>query len=157
MLFRSLGKEKVMLNDPLNNPYIFESEMISPFAEILPGEIYTWKYDWYASSIGGNYKITYCTPVGITAEPLIAKPDHEYLKINGRFGVFSPGTIMIRLHDAAGNVVKEEKLSEKVSPLKPVVIEMKMKSPVKAASVSLSFYDVSGKEAGILANAVIMW
>ena len=154
--YRALNQEKVMPDDPLANPYVFESEMISPFAKLSPGESYTWKYDWYASSIGGNYKVTYCTPVGITAETLIAKTDYEYLKITGRFGVFAPGTLMIRLHDDAGKILNEEKISEKVSPLKPVVIEMKMKSPVKAASVSLSFYDVSGKEAGILANAVIM-
>lgn len=149
------SEENEMLDDSSYNPYIFESEMISPYAKILPGESYTWKYDWYASTIGGNFKITHCTPAGITAAPFIAVADGGELKIDGRFGVFSPGTLMIKYLDATGKILKEEKISEEVSPLKPIVIDMKMELPLQATSVSLSFYDIAGNDAGAIASAQI--
>lgn len=154
--YYALNQEKVMPDDPVNNPYVFESEMVSPFAKLSPGESYTWGYEWYASNIGGNFKITNCTPVGITADSVKAEAAGENLKITGRFGVFAPGTLILRLNNSSGNILKEEKMSGKVSPLKPVIMEMTMKLPAGASSVTLSFCDAEGNEIGILANAIII-
>jgi hypothetical protein len=145
-----------MSDDPVKNPYIFESEMISPFAELKPGESYTWKYDWYATSIGGNYPVVNSTRVGITAEPLCAKAEGERARISGRFGVFCPGILLLTFLDAQGKVISSEKLPGDVSPLQPVILDQLPKIPAGAAGIRLSLHDFSGSLIGELANLNII-
>ena len=57
-------------DDPDENPFVFESEMLSPFFEMQPGETFTWKYEWYATNIGGDYPVVGCNDLGVVAEPL---------------------------------------------------------------------------------------
>ena len=43
------NRDMVMPADAAENPYVFESEVLSPFAQLEPGQSYTWRYDWYAT------------------------------------------------------------------------------------------------------------
>ena len=64
------NKDMVMSTNATENPYVLESELLSPFAELQPGQSYTWHYDWYAANVGGNFPVSYCTDMGVVSEPL---------------------------------------------------------------------------------------
>ncbi len=61
-------------DDPLECPYFIETELLSPLATVKPGESYTFRYDWYAAVIGGDFPVLGCTEVGVVCERFIA--DH---------------------------------------------------------------------------------
>ena len=83
------------------NPYVFESEVLSPFAKLAPGESYTWSYEWSATNIGGDFPIVGCNENGVVAEPLRARRDGKGWRLTGRFGVFANTTPHIEWRDAS--------------------------------------------------------
>jgi len=150
--FRAWGKDNVMSGDPEKNPYVFESEMLSPFAKLQPGESYTWKYDWYAANIGvGAHEVTDCTDAGVVSESLCAKAEGKTARLTGRFGVFAPGRLSLHFLDGQGQLLGREILAEPVSPLIPVVLDCAAKLPDGTAALRLVFVDAAGKEAGEIA------
>jgi predicted GH43/DUF377 family glycosyl hydrolase len=151
--FRAWGKDNVMPDDPAKNPYVHESEMISPFTQLKPGESYTWKYDWYASTIGGDYPIVDCTPVGITAGKLGATNEGGNIRLRGRFGVFAEGRLELRLLDASGRVVRTERSADTVSPLQPVVFDKVVTAESGITSAVLWLNASDGAESGELARS----
>ena len=46
-----------MPDDRAKNPYVFESEVLSPYARLQSGESYSWRYGWYACRIGGDFPV----------------------------------------------------------------------------------------------------
>jgi hypothetical protein len=140
----------------VRNPYVFESEILSPFAKLQPGESYTWKYDWYLTSIGaGKSEVVDCTSAGVVAEPLSAKVENGKIRLKGRFGVFSQGTLVVVMKDAQGNVVERNKIIEGVFPVIPVVIDQAVAMPAGTASVSLVLVDGAGTDTGKIAEAAV--
>jgi len=154
--FKAWGKDNVMPDDPVKNPYVFESEILSPFAKLQPGESYTWKYDWYLTSIGaGKSEVVDCTSAGVVAEPLSAKVENGKIRLKGRFGVFAQGTLVVVMKDAQGNVVERNKLIEGVFPVIPVVIDHAVAMAAGTASVSLVLVDGAGTDTGKIAEAAV--
>lgn len=151
--FRAWGKDNVMSDDPEKNPYVFESEVLSPFAKLQPGESYTWKYDWYAANIGaGKHEVTDCTDFGVTAEPLHAKTEGKTVRLTGRFGVFAPGRLALHFLDRLGQGLGRENLADPVSPLAPVILDRAAKLPDGTATIRLMVVDAAGKETGEIAK-----
>ena len=62
-----------MANDPEENPYVFESEVLSPVARLQPGESYTWRYQWSACRIGGDFPVVGCSDAGLISQPLTVR------------------------------------------------------------------------------------
>jgi hypothetical protein len=154
--FKAWGKDNVMPADPVKNPYVFESEVLSPFAKLQPGESYTWKYDWYLTSIGaGKSEVVDCTSAGVVAEPLSAKVENGKIRLKGRFGVFAQGTLVVVVKDAQGKDVERNKLIEGVFPVIPVVIDQAVAMPAGTASVSLVLVDGAGTDTGKIAEAEV--
>ncbi len=150
--FWAWGKDNVMSDDPEKNPYVFESEMLSPFAKLQPGGSVTWKYDWYAANIGaGAHEVTDCTDSGVVSESLCAKAEGKTVSLTGRFGVFAPGRLALHFLDGQGQVLGRENLAEPVSPLTPVVLDHAVKLPDGTAIIRLIFVDAAGQEAGEIA------
>ena len=89
---RAYNKDLVLPANAAENPYVFESEVLSPFARLAPGESYTWRYDWLAANIGGDFPVVDCSEAGITCEPLRTVVAEGTLHLAGRFGVFAPGS-----------------------------------------------------------------
>lgn len=151
--FRAWGKDNVMPDDPEKNPYVFESELLSPFARLQPGESVSWKYDWYAASIGaGNHEVTDCTEAGVVSEPLCVKVAGEKIQVSGRFGVFASGRLALRFLDRQGKVIASQMLADSVSPLTPVLLDCAAEVPGGTVSLHLVFIDAAGHEAGILSS-----
>jgi hypothetical protein len=146
------NKDIVMPENTVENPYMFESEILSPFAALKPGQSYSWRYDWYATQICGDFPVLDCSDIGVTAEPLRAKADGRKTHLTGRFGVFAPGTVRAEFSDAKGKLLTSHDLL-KASPLEPLVISTDLETPESATSVKLLWIGDEGKTQGPLAQA----
>lgn len=149
------NKEMVMPADPAANPYVFESEILSPFARLQPGESYTWHYDWYACNIGGDFPVINCTEVGLVTDPLRAEAAGNRLQLKGRFGVFAPGDLHAEFCDAQGKTICKMKCDQMASPTKALVLDKRLQAPPGARSVRLFLADTKGKNLGRLAEAIL--
>jgi hypothetical protein len=145
----------VMSTNAAENPYVFESEVLSPFADLKQGQTYTWRYDWYACNIGGNFPVLSCTDAGVVAEPLVATAAGDTLQLRGRFGVFALGLLEAVVHDAQGGVVARQRLAAPVTPLAAAAVNVTLKLPAAAATVALSLVGADGKPRGELARSSI--
>jgi hypothetical protein len=142
-------------DDPVETPYLVESEVLSPFAELRPGESYSFRLDWFAARIGGHFPVLACTPVGVTCEPFRAKAADGRLRLAGRFGVFYAAQAVLVALDGDGKDLETIDLRLPVSPLEALVLEKDEPLPAKAASVRLVLLDSAGKEIGELARTPI--
>jgi hypothetical protein len=142
-------------DDPVETPAYLESEILSPFAEMQPGESYSFRLDWFAARIGGNYPVLACTPVGVTCQPFTAKAADGRLRLAGRFGVFYIAQATIVACDGDGKDIETIDLKFPVSPLEAFVLEKDEPLPAKAASVRLVLLNAAGKEIGELARAEV--
>jgi hypothetical protein len=143
------NKKMDMADNPDENPYVFESEILSPFAELEPGQSYTWDYEWFATQVGGDIPIVDCTPTGVICQPLQANRTDKGILLKGRFGIFYEGSLAVHYLDASGKLVHNEVIAE-VSPLKAFVLSHAAQPVKNVSSVSLHLYDKAGRDLGQL-------
>ena len=142
-------------DDPVETPYLVECEILSPFAELRPGESYSFRLDWFAAKIGGNYPVLACTPVGVTCEPFTARAADGKVRLAGRFGVFYAAQAALVALDGDGKDLETIDLKLPVSPIEAIVLDKEEPLPAKAASVRLVLLDSAGKEIGELARVQV--
>ncbi len=150
---RAFNKDLVLPANAAENPYVFESELLSPFARLAPDESYTWRYDWLAANIGGDFPVVDCSEAGITCEPLRTVVAEGTLHLAGRFGVFAPGSARLSFVDARGASAGDLDLPNRVSPLAPLVLQVAVQAPANAAAVELVLRGADGRPIGRLAKA----
>ena len=140
---RAYNRDMEMADDPANNPFVFESELLSPYFELQPGESCTWQYGWRATNIGGDHPVLACTEAGVVAESLtIVRSERKPpapVKLTGRFGVFAPGKLRLVFLDRQGSALGQLNLTEDASPLKAVVLDTSVEYPAGTASVEVMF------------------
>jgi hypothetical protein len=134
------------------NPYNFESEIISPYATIEPGQEYTYHYEWYTAKIPSGLGVIDCSDAGVVCQPLTAKVKNKKLTVTGKFGVFYEGSLVVNYFDIAGNNIHTETIVPKVSPLKASVLSHTLRYIENTVSVSLHLYDKTGRDVGQLAR-----
>ena len=148
-----------MPDDPNENPYLIESELLSPFATLGPGEKATFHYEWYAAAIGGDYPILDVTDLGVVCEPFRARRNGRSVSLSGRFGIFYRGRLRVLLLDAGGKKIGPFERIIPVSPSKPIggqgVFPYFSAVPATARAVSLVLEDLGGNDLGELARAPI--
>ncbi len=138
-------------------PFFLETELISPFAQLAPGQSYTFGYEWYAAALGGDYPVLDCTEAGVVCEPLTATVKDGQAAVAGRFGIFYLGTARLAYCDDAGNRLGQAVFGREVSPERPLVLAETLAAPPKeATTVSLIVDDASGRSCGCLATAEIV-
>lgn len=156
--FVAWGKVNQMPESTKENPYNFESEVISPYAELQPGEEYTYHYEWYSAKIASGAGVVDCSDAGVVCEPLSAVFDGSSINVSGKFGVFYEGSLKISALNKSGNEIEVLASGIEVTPLKSVELSLKLSgqanvSRIKAISVTLS--DRNGKVVGELAKVSI--
>ena len=144
-----------MSENPKLTPYFFESEILSPFAALQPGEKYSFHYDWYCCRIASDLPVTDCGDVGVICEPLSVVLKDSSLNITGRFGVFYNGSLKISALDKKGKDIETLSSGIEVSPLKALDLNVKIdnvadSSKIKVISVVL--LDKNNKLIGELAQ-----
>jgi hypothetical protein len=135
------------------NPYVFESEILSPFARLAPGETYKWRYEWASCRIGGDFPVIDCSDAGVVSQPLVCKSDGARWRVRGRFGVFHTGRIVLEAYDAKDRAVATKILVPGATPLKPVVLDRTLDLPSAARRVGIVLQDEDGKRIGLLSRA----
>ncbi len=159
--FVAWGKVNKMPEDPQKNPYVFESEMISPYADLKPGEISSFHYDWFAAKIGSNVPVLDCGKAGVTCELLSAKLHDGKLLLNGRCGVFYKGYILLLFTDQNNRTIKEVLTGQPVGPLEPVVFSQMPKLtegidiPENAVDIVVFVCSAKGEAFGEIARTQI--
>jgi len=143
-----------MPDDPAENPCVFESELLSPYARLKPGERFTWSYDWYACRIGGDFPVRECTPAGVVSEPLACRRDRDgrRLRLRGRFGVFHLGRLVLQACDEESAVLATEILQPHATPLKPLVLDRTIQLPSATSSIAVVLQDTQGKTIGVISR-----
>jgi uncharacterized protein DUF4380/cellulase (glycosyl hydrolase family 5) len=140
-----------MADNHKTNPYVFESEILSPYARLQPNESYTWAYDWYACRIGGDFPVVDCSEVGVVSEPLTRRRDGDRVRLRGRFGVFQPGRLVLEISNGNADLIATELLDANVTPSRPVVLDLEIKLPAEASDAALVLHDSMENRIGQIA------
>ena len=142
--FHAYHQDIESVDDPKSNPYVFESEILSPYAELKPGAVYHWTFRWNAAAIGKETPtILGCTDAGIVAaEPQLKVVSQvsgmRTLALTGRFGVFFPGILTAECLDIQGKTIGKPIPLAEVSPLEEARLEEKTVSvPEKTQSLRI--------------------
>lgn len=141
-----------MPDDREENPYVFESEVLSPFARLQPGESYAWRYEWAACRIGGDFPVVDCSEAGLVSEPLSCQRQRGRVRLRGRFGVFDLGRLILEAHDGKGGLLTTEILASTATPLTPVVLDLVLELPPATRGVAVVLQDTEGRRSGQLAR-----
>lgn len=145
-------------DDPIETPFLMESEVLSPFAELLPGEHYSFHLDWYAARIGDNLPVLGCSDVGVICEPLIARILNGKVLLWGKFGVFYSGKVGMIYYNPSGEEITKIQPNRIISPDQPLILSGDStlsgnSIPASAASVELYIMDDYNRILGKLASA----
>lgn len=83
------GKEPIQPQNVAENPYVIETELVSPFAHLVPGTAYSFDYEWRSANTRGNYPILDCTSIACISEASRSEQvSNSSVRLLGRFGVF---------------------------------------------------------------------
>ena len=137
------------------NPYVFESEVLSPFARLHPGESYTWRYEWAACRLGGDFPVVDCSEAGLVSEPLSCQRQGGRVQLRGRFGVFQRGRLVLGAYNGKARLLTTEILARAATPLRPVVLDLALDLPPATGSVAIVLQDTEGKRIGQVARVAI--
>jgi hypothetical protein len=144
--------DQTLANDLKKTPYFFESEGMSPYAALEPGEEYSFPIYWSPARVPNP--VHDATPAGIVSEPLSAKVEGGRVTLRGTFGVYVPGTIEAGFYSSVGDELGHETL-QAVDPREVVRVEKTVAIPANAYRVSIRVADATGENRGWLGNAIL--
>jgi hypothetical protein len=146
--FVAWGKVNKMPEAPQDNPYLLETEILSPFASLNPGQSYTFHYDWYAAKIPLDSAVKACNQVGVTCRPLSAAFHGGKLVLDGSYGVFYKANCRLIFLDENDNEIifilsQTPKLSSGID------------APENARIIAIRLCDTAGRTIGELDRAQV--
>jgi hypothetical protein len=146
--------DQTLVEDPKKTPYFLESEVLSPFATLDPGEEYEFTVHWSPTSVPNP--ILDATWAGAISEPLTAKVEagSRNIRLSGIFGVFTPGTLIANFYSPMGEELGQETL-QTVDPRQAVRVDKLVPLPKDAFRVSISVRDQDGENRGFLGNVIV--
>jgi hypothetical protein len=141
--FWTVGRGKVAnLDYEQSDIYLIEVEILSPFFDIEPGQVATFRIEWGACRCPGP--ILDVTEGGCIGRKLQAQRDGRHIHLNGAFGVFDQGKLILECLDQAGNILKTIKLGE-VSPVDVISLDTILLFPIKATQAQIKLISNRGK------------
>ena len=144
-----------MSTDRAENPYVFESELLSPYAQLKPGDRYTWSYDWYACRIGGDFPVVGCTEAGVVSEPLAARREGGRTRLRGRFGVFHQGRLVLEAYDEKARFLMSKVLRTDANPLQAIILNDEVEVPAATHRVVVAMQSSEGIRLGDVAQVSV--
>ena len=145
--------DQVLADDPEKTPYFLESEGMSPYARLEPGEEYSYPFCWSLTRVP-NPISGEPTSGGVVSEPLAAKLDGTTVALKGTFGVFTPGTLQADFYSVMGEELGHVTL-QAVDPREVVKLDKTVPCPPNAFRVSVSARDRDGENRGFLGNVIL--
>ncbi|PYV32748.1 MAG: hypothetical protein DMG22_12210 [Acidobacteria bacterium] len=146
--------DQTLPDDPKRTPYFLESEVLSPYARLEPGEEYEFTVNWSPTSITNPIIAQTPSSAGAVSEPLSAEPEGRNVHLRGIFGTFVPGTLEAVFYSAMGEELKRENL-QPVDPRGVVRLDKSVPLAAGAFRVSVRVLDADGENRGYLGNAVL--
>jgi hypothetical protein len=155
--------DQTLADDPKQTPYFLESEVLSPYATLDPGEEYSFPVYWSATRVPNPVREAVWG--GAISEPFTAVGEGpqgspaglagaRQLTLKGVFGVFTPGTLEATFYSVLGEELKHETL-QAVDPREVVRLDKSVAVPAGAFRVSLLVRDAEGENRGFLGNIIL--
>jgi hypothetical protein len=144
---------QTLADDLKKTPYFLESEGMSPYATLGPGEEYSYPIYWSPTRVP-NPLSGDPTSGGVASEPLTGKLNGTTVTLKGTFGVFTPGTLQADFFSAMGEDLGHVTL-QTVDPREVVRLEKTVPCPANAFRVSLTARDRDGENRGFLGNVIL--
>jgi hypothetical protein len=145
--------DQTLEDGPDKTPYFLESEGMSPYARLEPGEEYSYPVYWSPTRV--PYPIANDpTSGGIASEPFTGKLDGGSVTLKGTFGVFAPGSLQADFISAMGEELGHVTL-QSVDPREVVRLDKTVPCPANAFRVALSARDSDGENRGFLGNVIL--
>jgi hypothetical protein len=145
--------DQILADDPKKTPYFLESEGMSPYARLEPGEEYSYPVYWSPTRVP-NPISSDPTSGGVASEPLTGKLIGTTVTLKGTFGVFTPGTLQADFFSAMGEDLGHVML-QSVDPREVVKLDKTVPCPTDAFRVSLTARDGDGENRGSLGNFIL--
>jgi hypothetical protein len=144
--------DQTLADDPKKTPYFLESEAMSPYAELDPGQEYSFPISWSPTRVPNP--IRGAVWAGVISEPLSAKEESGRIHLSGVFGVFAPGILDAAFYSAMGEELGHEEL-QTVDPREVVRLDKTLALPAGAYRVSICVRDGEGENRGYLGNVIL--
>lgn len=144
--------DQVLKDDPRETPYFFESEVMSPYITLGPGEEQVFSVQWAVTSSSGP--VVDSRWIGTVSEPLSAIRSGKSVSLKGTFGVFSPGSAVATFYNDHGVILLQKKL-QNVDPRTPTRLDENLDLPSGTFRISILVQDGDGENLGFLDNAVV--
>jgi len=144
---------QTLADDLKKTPYFLESEGMSPYATLEPGEEYSYPIYWSATRVP-NPIAGDPTSGGVASEPFTGKLNGTSVTLKGTFGVFTPGTLQADFFSVLGEELGHVTL-QTVDPHEVVRLDKSIPCPADAFRVSLSARDRDGENRGFLGNVIL--
>ena len=149
----SLGPYDMTLPDDIRKtPYIMESEVLSPYATLDPGQEYSFPVYLLPTRISNPVQDV--VQAGAVCQPLSAKVESRQVSLHGVYGVFQPGILEAVFYSASGEELTHVQLML-VDPRTVVKLDKSVVLPPQAFRVSLRVLDSNGENLGYLGNTVL--
>ncbi len=147
--------DQTLANDPKKTPYFMETEVMSPYAQLDPGEEYEFTVHWSPTRL--PYPLKDAVWAGAISEPLTADVDraNQSVRLKGVFGVFTPGTLAATFYSVMGEELVHETLGP-VDPREVTRLDKAVKLPLDTFRVSVAVLDQDGQNRGFLGNVIVM-
>ncbi len=144
--------DQTLPDDPKKTPYFLESEVLSPFATLSPGEEYVFRVYWSPTRLPNP--ILEAVWAGAISERFSVKVDGAQVTFRGVFGVFTPGTVEAVFYSKLGEELAHTIL-QAVDPREVLRLERTVPLPPEAFRVSLLVRDADGENRGFLGNVIL--
>ncbi len=144
--------DQTLADDPKKTPYFLESEVLSPYAQLEPGEEYRFTVRWSPTRVPNP--IRDAVWAGAISEPLSAKAEGGQVILRGVFGVFTPGTAEAVFYSKLGEELSRETL-QAVDPREVFRLDKSIALPADAFRASVVVRDSDGENRGVLGNVVL--
>ena len=139
-------------DDPKLTPYFLETEVLSPYATLDPGQEYEFTVHWSPTRLPNP--IVKAVWAGAISKPLSAEISGNQVTLKGVFGVFVPGEAEAVFYSNMGEELSRQKL-EAVDPRQVVRLDKTVPLPENAFRVSLRVVDAEGQNRGFLGNVIL--
>jgi len=144
--------DQVLKDDPRETPYFLESEVVSPYITLAPGEERLFTVEW--SLTGVARPIVDSRWIGVASEPFTAASRGKSVDLKGRFGVYSPGALEATFYDDHGVILLQKKLQD-VDPRTEVKLDQAVDAPAGTFRISICVRNGGGENLGFLGNAIL--
>ena len=138
-------------NNLEKTPYFLETEVLSPFATLSPGQHYEFTLHWSAAR--ALNPIRKARWAGVISKPLRGETSGSNVTLTGDFGVFFPGTLQAVFYSAMGQELAHDTL-QAVDPRHTVRLDKTVPLPADTFRVSVRVLDPKGQNRGDLGNFI---